>query len=688
MWTLGIVLIAAFLRLYRIDFAQYRGDDEAMFTLARSALRALDSGSLPVHGLFSSLGVDNGPTALYLLMVPVALFGTETAATAFMALVNTAAVALTYPFTRSFFGPRVALLTTLFYATNPWLVVYSRRAWLNAAVPLFTLLFFWALFAMVRWAWSAESGSGGNTSSGERPGADKPMTSVGMGLFLGLSLSSLAQVHLSGMAHLLTALVAVPLARLGRKPLALLVAAISFAATFAPYFVVSVLPGLARVLEEWGAESAGPEGTAAMDKAASSPVDWERPRQFFLLLTSRGYQSYASQGGRLLDTTQGVFAVADLAMLVAFLVGLVVAFHRSRREQSEAKLFHALLVLWAALPVLLLTPTVKAGKFLQVYPFYLLVTFPAVLVLVALGLEAIGQWLAALSPRLLAVPRLAAFMVVALHLVAAAVFFAVLHEYWSLADYGLPLGHAMAIVDTTVQRAGTQPVMVGGHGDLPTVLYRSLQHRGVDVRYFEDRNLVPVLEGESSVFYLTTDEDAWATRYLLATFRPQEESVYVVPGSGWTARLFQLGPGQMAAAVESRLPSKDMGRFADLAVVDSALVPSHVRVGTPVEVEVRWQFLREPDQPFMTRLFLVDSDGRSKLLQEEVAYPAAFWRGGDAQRLVFFNRFLVPMPADVLPGRFTIAMRMVSIVDWNPVGKAVPLGTVQVTGRDEGVASS
>ena len=59
-----------------------------------------------------------------------------------------AAVALTYLAMQRFVDQRVALLAALLLAVNPWFVVYSRRLWLNALLPMFCVVFLWAFLRL------------------------------------------------------------------------------------------------------------------------------------------------------------------------------------------------------------------------------------------------------------------------------------------------------------------------------------------------------------------------------------------------------------------------------------------------------------------------------------------------------------------------------------------------------------
>lgn len=670
-----IVLLAAALRLYRLDYAQYRGDDEAIVSLA---FQTLHSGGLPLHGWPSSLGVDNGPVAVYLLLLPLALGADEIGATAFIAILNILAVALTYLFVRSFFGRRTALVTTLLFAVNPWAVVYSRRAWLNAGLPLFSLLFMWSLLS----AWKSVACG----RAGSRPTA--VASQVMQGITLGISLSAVAQVHLSGIVHLATAGVAVVAGRMWRAPRMLLAAVVTFAATFAPYLLTTVVPGLSRVLASL---SASQDLSGRGGLTGSSPlvvVDWGRIQQFFYLLTNRGYQSYAGQSGSILDTTQGFFVLIDALVLLAFVPGTLVTLRRAAQRSEPGRVAHLLLLVWVALPMFFLAPPVKVGAFLAAFPFYYLVALPGLFILIAIGLEtgaavihsAVARlWPAATSALTVGgITYALSGLIVATQLVAAVVFFTVLDEYWLKADYGLPLGHTLALARLVVQQAGTDQVLVGGHDDAAKVIYRVLQRRGIEARFFEDRNLLPTLPGAGPVWYLTTSDTAWATRFLSDHLVFYEQSHYTVAGDGWTARLFRLEASDLLTAAGLPAEREPLGRILDLAEVQAAELSGSAQAGGAIQVRVQWRFLREPDQPYMTRLFLRDAEGRSRFIHEEVAYPAAYWRTGDSAVLVFLNRFWVPIPPDTQPGDYDLTLGLVSIADWQPTGQAIVLGQLRV----------
>ena len=409
-------------------------------------------------------------------------------------------------------------------------------------------------------------------------------------------------------------------------------------------------------------------------------ADPHRAPQFLYLLTSRGYQTHADQAGEIGHTTQGVFVAADVVMIAAFCLGVAAALRRAIRGAGAERSVHLLLLAWIASPVLLPSPAPRIGGFQQIHPLYFLVTFPGALVLAALGLDQLGRFAGRFRHHLRATGPLAVAGVASLHVVAAGLFFAVQREYWPLADYALPLRQTVALADLARAHAGPSPILVTGHQEIAGVLYRVLQRRGVDVRYVEDRGVMPLLERGQAV-YVTTDDDAWAARHLRTWLPSAEEAAFVAPGSGWTARLFRVDAGTLAGTLDAGDSLGASGDLAPLAVVESASVPAELSPGTLSEVRVRWRFLSQPDDACLAQLAVLDGAGRAVFSREEVVYPVDIWRPGDYCTLLgvsLYQRFSVQMPEAAPPGEHTVMMQLVSVIGRRPLSEPVRLASVAV----------
>jgi 4-amino-4-deoxy-L-arabinose transferase-like glycosyltransferase len=144
--AVAIVLLAAVLRLWRLDMAEFKGDE---LQVTQLAFQLALHGQWPDRGILSSLGTYNSPLFIYLEALPALFWASPLALTALVAALNVASVAMAIIFARRYFGSTAALVAGLLFATAPWAVVYSRKIWEQDALPPVVLAFFFALFAVV-----------------------------------------------------------------------------------------------------------------------------------------------------------------------------------------------------------------------------------------------------------------------------------------------------------------------------------------------------------------------------------------------------------------------------------------------------------------------------------------------------------------------------------------------------------
>jgi 4-amino-4-deoxy-L-arabinose transferase-like glycosyltransferase len=148
-WELLVFLIilalAAWLRLRELDLVEFKLDEANAVDLARQVL----DGDLLTVGLVSSVGALNPPFFIYLTAIPLAFWNDPLAATAFVGALAVVAVALTYAVLRPRFGALAALAAAGLFATAPWAVLYGRKIWAQDALPLFTVSLLWSLFLVL-----------------------------------------------------------------------------------------------------------------------------------------------------------------------------------------------------------------------------------------------------------------------------------------------------------------------------------------------------------------------------------------------------------------------------------------------------------------------------------------------------------------------------------------------------------
>lgn len=148
LWVLGILLVAAFLRLYRIsDYMTFLGDE------GRDALVVYGI----LHGKFTLLGPTAsvggfflGPVYYYFMAPFLWLFNYDPAGAAVMvALFGVATVYLVYKVGDEFFNKTTGLIAAFLYAISPLVIAYSRSSWNPNLMPFFSLLSFYVLYKAV-----------------------------------------------------------------------------------------------------------------------------------------------------------------------------------------------------------------------------------------------------------------------------------------------------------------------------------------------------------------------------------------------------------------------------------------------------------------------------------------------------------------------------------------------------------
>lgn len=138
-----ILLVAAFLRFFNIDKVIFGQDEADIFRLAHDAFAY---GFVPLTSSPASLGNLNPPLMVYFFMLPASLSANPLWGEGMIATFNTAAVLLTYFFTRRYYGRLAGTIAALLFATSVAAWQYSRNIWPQNFLPFFVMLFIWMLF--------------------------------------------------------------------------------------------------------------------------------------------------------------------------------------------------------------------------------------------------------------------------------------------------------------------------------------------------------------------------------------------------------------------------------------------------------------------------------------------------------------------------------------------------------------
>lgn len=673
---------AALLRLLRLNLAEYRGDDDDMVT---AATQALQHGWLQAHGLISSIPIDNGPVAMWLLMAPFAVTASLLVAQVWVALLNIGAVALCYHVVHTVWTRPLALVSTALFAVSPWAVIYSRRLWITAFDAPLALLAFWLLF---RWLRLAPTATGSGTTIGRTPvvGAQSPpdnllafptermapswqrTTGKYLPAFLcGLAFSAFFQAHVVPMGEVLTLVLVCGLfpRTLGLRRILLCLG--TLAVTMAPYVLTAVLPAVYKSL--------------AGQQARHPGVSLQSWIAFGNLVTGRGYQSIAPQGSRLLDATALPFTVVDwlaVAFLVAGGVATVVGIVRAvLADDRYGAARGTVLLLWALVP-----PLGLLIHLVEIHPYYFVVSMPAIYILEGSGVLATARCMALVAPRLRAATTAAGatILLVGTQLLLAVPFFVVLPEVWRGADYGLPLQDTIDLAATAPSLAAGTLAVIGGYDhDVDYTLYSTLNRAFPGARYADDRGILEYAATGPALVYLTTADRSWEATTLREQFPTSQVAQRQPPGDGSAYRFFRPPASAMRAWVHAVAPPLSAPEsFGTAAQLTGAAVQG-AAPGAMAHVTLDWHLLQDPAQPLLMRLELTGNDGYIWASTDAVSYPAGYWHAGDAGRVAFLDHIALQLPSFLPPGRYDVRVRLLGIADGKQFGAPAAAGGLTIT---------
>lgn len=146
---LAIVILAAFLRLYRIsDYMTFLGDEGRDVLIAKGILE----GHFTLLGPRASAGdFFTGPLYYYLMAPFLWLFHLDPVGPAVMiALIGIATVFLIYKVSKEFFGFKAAIVASALYAVSPLVIAYSRSSWNPNPMPFISLLTLYLSFKAIK----------------------------------------------------------------------------------------------------------------------------------------------------------------------------------------------------------------------------------------------------------------------------------------------------------------------------------------------------------------------------------------------------------------------------------------------------------------------------------------------------------------------------------------------------------
>jgi 4-amino-4-deoxy-L-arabinose transferase-like glycosyltransferase len=144
-----LLLLAAFLRLYRIDdYMTFLGDEGRDALVVKHILE----GDFTLLGPRASAGdFFTGPIYYYFMAPFLWLFRLDPVGPAVMiALLGIITVFLTYWLGKYFFNEKAGLFAAALYTVSPLVITYSRSSWNPNPMPFFSLIILFTLYKAVR----------------------------------------------------------------------------------------------------------------------------------------------------------------------------------------------------------------------------------------------------------------------------------------------------------------------------------------------------------------------------------------------------------------------------------------------------------------------------------------------------------------------------------------------------------
>jgi hypothetical protein len=148
----SILIVAALLRLYRLDLIDFRFDQAYALLYARDITQGLwwavqPHGSVSVHP----------PVYLYVMALPYLFTRDFLAVVTYRVLLDVAGVGLCFLIGARYFSRRVGLIAALLYAIGPWAIQFARNMW-PVPQPLFSAVLVIGLLELIvrrnRWGWA------------------------------------------------------------------------------------------------------------------------------------------------------------------------------------------------------------------------------------------------------------------------------------------------------------------------------------------------------------------------------------------------------------------------------------------------------------------------------------------------------------------------------------------------------
>jgi 4-amino-4-deoxy-L-arabinose transferase-like glycosyltransferase len=453
---LALILAAAVVtRLTYLDLVEFRDDEPRVAGLAVAMLQGR---LLPLVGIPSSVGVNNPPAFVYLMLLPLAISRDPVAMAGFIGLLGVGAVLLCYRFCDEFFDRRTAQVAALLFASSPGAVVLTRKIQEQDVLPFFVLLWIGSLFHLIAGHGRAHL--------------------LGAALWL----SALVELHLASVALVPVTALAVGYywwkVERARIPWRWLGGALALTALlWLPYGLYQATHQLTDLRAALKVEREAPEVSIGDFQYVVDLVS----ANTFVEKTGSGAARYLAET----ISFAGLYSAERLLFFAA--VAYAVARLAWTRGQARGDWRYAFLLVWLIVP-----PLVFVRHAMPLYIYYFLTVLPAPFVLIGLLVADGCRWLGRLAPR--ALPVAAASAVVG-SLVASQVYGLItvmdfIGRESTLGSHGVPLREQERAMDQVVATAAgsSRPVYVAYPGPAYPLPFEYLAAGRIQLKSFDDNS--------------------------------------------------------------------------------------------------------------------------------------------------------------------------------------------------------
>jgi hypothetical protein len=467
----GILLLATVLRAGWPKLTEFKFSEARLEALA---LELTQHGRLPLIGVPSSAGFDHSPISVYLYVPAFWATANPIPATVYGGLVGVAAVGICWWLARRWPGGGrwAALISGLVFAVSPWAVMFSRKIWQVAFVPLLSLAFVaYMVSALIeapyrtksRWGWL-----------GDR----RWHLAWALAIY-----ALLVQVHPSAVSLALAIAVWLVIFRRHVKLGPLLVGGFLAALSAAPYLVHQfqndwpVLVALGQLPES----QVGPK---------SLVLGWET-------ITGQGIHALAGRAYPLLkvvpalDPVFNVLGVATVAATIGLGWRMVADWPAKDPQRRQRARIDLVLLTWLLVPIFF---NLRYSLDLHLHFFILIAPAAFFLIGRAAGWLFTAKILKLRTRRAVRIASLAALGLLATAQIIALVLMAqFVTSHDTPGGFGKPLANYLSEADEAVaiaEQAGAEEVLVVGQGDSPIVdetpaIFDVLFRERIDARFVD-----------------------------------------------------------------------------------------------------------------------------------------------------------------------------------------------------------